>query len=113
MAGIRERDKRAKFENLREKTRTTSVLCSQYVLSVVSVTACFKAQWPTLNRPVAWVARGPFRPSQIKEIIPQRTKSENRVFLLWNTTNVHFYTFLPERFPTFRLMYSAGQIAYG
>ncbi len=35
------------------------------------------------------------------------------VFLLWNTTNVHFYTFLPEQFSAFRLMYSAGQIAYG
>jgi hypothetical protein len=33
------------------------------------------------------------------------------VFLPWNTTNVHFCTFVQERFHDFRLMYSAGQIA--
>jgi hypothetical protein len=34
-------------------------------------------------------------------------------FRNWNTTNVHFCTLVPERFPAFRLMYSAGQMAWG
>ena len=45
--------------------------------------------------------------------IPFWFSAHLRVFLLWNTTKVHFCTFLSERFPAFRLMYSAGQIAYG
>jgi hypothetical protein len=33
------------------------------------------------------------------------------MFRLWNTTNVHFCTFLPERNSVSRLMYLAGPIA--
>jgi hypothetical protein len=30
------------------------------------------------------------------------------VFLSWNTTNVHFCTFVPERFPRSRVVYAGG-----
>jgi hypothetical protein len=34
------------------------------------------------------------------------------VFLPWNTTNVHFCTFVPERNSGFRVIYLGGAIAW-
>lgn len=41
-----------------------------------------------------------------------RRRATRPVFLPWNTTDVHFCTFVPERFYDFRLMYLGGAIAW-
>ena len=81
---------------------TTYPICSWFAI-------CSFGNLGTGPFPFALKVNGPFRFLQWSLLV----LTELGVFLLWNTTNVHFYTFLTERFPAFRLMYSAGQIACG